>query len=606
MKKSSTYNMDLNSYSNKTINTGHLLRLLKYFKPHMAVLLLCMLIVLIIIAADLVNPYIMKIVIDEYIVKGNQNINIGLISLAYFGIVLVGSLLTYVQSILLNRTGQNIMHNLRMELFGHIQNLPMSFFDHNSSGRILTRVSNDMESLSELFTSVLINLFRDFFMIAGILYVMISINIRLALIGLSVVPVLVVITFLYNKKARKNYRLVRSLVSSINGFLAENISGMKIVQIFNMQKVKFKEFSKLNDNYNKACRMEVFLMGLFKPGTELINNLAVAILIWACVGSVFDMRLEIGVLFAFTTYVKKFFTPISDLADKYNVILSGSVSADRIFELLDTVEGKEDIMKGRELKHTEGRIDFENVWFAYNDGEWVLRDVSFSVKPGETVALVGATGSGKSTIINLLSRYYEIKKGCILLDGIDIRDIRLRDLRKRIAVVMQDVFLFAGDIKSNIRLDEDEEEIPMTKVKEAAVLVNADNFIMSLPDGYDEEVKERGCTLSAGERQLLSFARALAFNPSILVLDEATSTIDTETEKIIQNSLKNASKGRTTIVIAHRLSTIRNADKIIVINKGRICEVGKHNELLELGGIYKGLYEMQFRNASGDGSVMIS
>ncbi|HBQ63953.1 MAG TPA: ABC transporter ATP-binding protein [Clostridiales bacterium] len=560
-------------------------------------LFLCMVLVLIAIGAELINPYIVKMVIDDYIVGQKPDFHMGLMSLSYFGVVMLSGILSYAQTFLLNRMGQGIMHRIRMELFGHIQNLPMGFFDQNSSGRILTRVSNDIEALSEMFSGVLINLFKDVFLILGILYVMFSLSTRLALISLSVVPVLALVTWFYNQRARKNYKWVRSLIASINGFLAENFSGMKIVQIFNLQKAKFKEFTELNSEYNRAGRMEVILMALFKPGTELVNNLAVSILVWACIGSVFNGVLEIGVVFAFVTYVKKFFAPISDLADKYNVILSGSVSAERIFELLDVQEGKEDLDRGEPLPATRGAIEFRHVWFAYKDKDWVLRDVSFRVEPGQTVALVGATGSGKSTIINLISRYYEIQKGQILLDGVDIRTFRLRDLRRRIAVVMQEVFLFAGDIKSNIRLNE--EDISLETVQEAASLVNADEFIRALPDGYDEEVKERGCTLSAGERQLLSFARALAFDPSILVLDEATATIDTETECIIQNSLKAASRGRTTLVIAHRLSTIREADQIIVIHKGRIRETGRHNELLEQGGIYKNLHDMQFCRSGG-------
>jgi ATP-binding cassette subfamily B protein len=594
------------------------IRLLGYFKPFIHLVVISILLALLINVSELASPYIMKIAIDDYIMGKNMKTGIEVLGIAYVAAVIGGAVFNYIQVYILNYTGQGIMNNIRIELFSHIQNLPLSFFDRNSSGRIMTRVTNDVEALNELFSGVLVALFKDIFMLIGIVAIMMELNMQLALISFSVIPIIIIVTVLYNGKARWNYKRVRQLIARINGFLAENFSGMKLVQIFNREKEKFEEFKKLNDEYNKASIFEVVLMSIFRPAAELINSLAISLLIWYCIPGVFNSAIEIGVLFAFITYVKKFFGPINDLTDTYNVVLSGIVSADRIFELIDNCEGLEDLDEGMPLSDVKGEIEFRNVWFSYSsreeagtkngasrqggdlqnesgsgdNAEWVLKDVSFRIKPGETAAFVGATGSGKSTIINLIGRFYEIQKGEILLDGINIKDVRLRDLRRHIAVVMQDVFLFSGDIQSNIRLNS--KEIEPDEVEKAAQYVNADSFIKDFPDGYHEEVKERGCTLSSGQRQMISFARAIAFNPSILVLDEATSTIDTETEKIIQESLHKVSKDRTTLIIAHRLSTIKDADKIIVIHKGRIREMGRHEELLAKDGIYKNLYDMQY------------
>ncbi len=568
------------------------LRILSYFKPYALFVLLNALLAILINVSELANPYIIKVAIDDYIVGHKQGTGIMSIGLMYLGAVVAGAVFSYAQTILLNSIVQRIMYNIRIELFSHIQNMPLSFFDRNSSGRILTRVANDVETLNEMYSGVLIALFKDMFMLIGIVVVMLQMNLKLALLSFSVIPLIIVATYFYNIKARANFKRVRHLIAQINGFFAENISGMKLVQIFNRENEKYREFETLNSEYNKASIMEVILMAVFRPSAELINSLAISILIWYCTPGIFNSVIEIGVLFAFITYSKKFFGPINDMADKYNVIMAGSVAAERIFELMDNNEGIEDIEKGAEIPKVKGEIEFRNVWFSYNNADWVLRDVSFKVNPGETVAFVGATGSGKSTIINLIGRFYEIQKGEILLDGVNIKDIKLSELRRMIAVVMQDVFMFSGDIQSNIRLNND--EISDTEVVEATEYVNAHGFIQSLPGKYHEEVKERGCTLSSGQRQLLSFARAIAFNPAILVLDEATANIDTETEKIIQDSLSRISKDRTTLVIAHRLSTIKDADKIIVIHKGKIRESGRHEELLERNGIYKNLYDMQY------------
>ncbi len=568
------------------------IRILSYFRPFLGRVILCAALALLVNAAELAAPYLMKVAIDDYIVAGKTNFNITGLALLYLGSVTAGSFCLYSHTYLLNSTVQRIMHNIRVELFAHIQRMPLRFFDTTSSGRILTRATNDVEALNEMYSGVLVAFFKDVLMLVGIVVVMLRLHLQLALVSFAVIPVIVLITFFYNKYARRNYRRVRHLIAQINGFFAENISGMKLVQIFHREREKYREFESLNRDYNQASIFEVRLMAFFKPSAELINNLGIALLIVYCTPGIFGGVLEIGLLYAFITYIKRFFEPIQDLADKYNVILSGSIAAERIFEIMDNREGLEDLGAGRPLPSVRGGIEFRHVWFSYNNRDWVLRDVSFTVEPGRTVAFVGATGSGKSTIISLIGRFYEIQRGEILLDGVNIREYRLGDLRHRIAVVMQDVFLFSGDIASNIRLNNADRSD--AAVRAAAESVNAAEFIAGLPGGYAEEVKERGATLSSGQRQLLSFARAVVFDPAILVLDEATANIDTETEQVIQQSLAKVSRDRTTLVIAHRLSTIRNADQIIVIHKGRIRETGRHEELLRQGGIYKNLYEMQY------------
>ena len=568
------------------------IRMLVYFKTAMPLLILAMFLALIIILADLINPYVTKIVIDDYIGGKNPDVNIYFLGGLYLFCSILGAVLQYAQVNVLNYMGQKIIHTIRMQVFTHVQRMSLKFFDKNSTGSVLTRVTNDIEAISELYSGVIIDLFKDVFMIAGIIATMMLMNWRIALMNFSIIPVIIFATVLFNKKAKANFRWARSLIARINAFFAENISGMKLVQIFNKQKEKFGEYKKINDEYNKATVTGVRLNAIFRPANEFINSLAISILIWFCAGDIIHNALDFGVLYAFIEYSKRFFAPINDLADKFTTIQSGRVSAERIFELLDNSEYSEDLYEGKQITKIKGEIEFKNVWFAYNDEEYVLKDVSFKINAGETVAFVGATGSGKSTVINLMGRFYDIQKGEILLDGVDIKEYKLCELRKSIAVVMQDVFLFAGDIKSNIRLNN--LDITDDQVEEASKYVNADYFIRELKHKYNEPVMERGATLSAGQRQLLSFARAVAFNPPILVLDEATANIDTENEEIIQESLKKISRDRTTVIIAHRLSTIKNADKIIVIHQGEINETGKHDELLQRDGIYRKLYEIQF------------
>ena len=567
-------------------------RLMGYFKPYLPQVMLSIVLALLVNSAILLRPYIIKHVIDDYIVKGDYNSrNIWLMGIFYLVAILLGSGFGYLQTYMLTYVGQKIMYNIRNQIFKHIQDMSMVFFDKNSSGRILTRVTNDVEALNELFSGVLVDIFKNFIMISGIIFVMFALDVELALVSISCIPLIAVIMVIYRMAARKNFIKMKGMLARINGFLAENISGMKLVQVFHREKEKYDELKGLDGEYFKCSLREVILNSFSRPLVDIINNATTAGVIIFCMGRILDGNLEIGVLFAFITYIKQFFEPISDLSEKYTTIQSAIISSERVFEILDTVDVQENMESGVPTDKLKGEIEFKNVWFAYNAEDWVLKDVSFKIEPGEVAAFVGATGSGKSTIISLMARFYDIQKGQILIDGIDIKEYRLKDLRRQISVVLQDVFLFAGDIKSNIRLNN--KKISDSDIEFAAKYVKADGFVESLPCRYDEEVKERGCTFSAGQKQLISFARAVAFNPSILVLDEATANIDTETEIAIQEAMTRISSGRTSIIIAHRLSTIRNADKIMVIHKGRLRESGAHNELMQLGGIYSRLYRIQ-------------
>lgn len=574
-----------------------LIRLLRYFKPFVLLLAVSIFLAILINGAVLIKPYIIKTVIDDYIVKGDYNgSSILLMGIFYLAAVLIGSGAGYLETYILTYVGQKIMYKIRNNIFEHVQNMSMTFFDKNSSGRILTRITNDVEALDELFSGVIVDIFKNLIMIVGIVYVMFSLDLTMALVSISCVPVIAVVMIIYRIAARKNFIKMKGMIARINGFLAENISGMKLVQVFHREKEKHEELKNLDGEYFKCSLREVILNSFSRPVVDIINNLTIAAVILFCMGGIMKGNIEIGVLFAFISYIKQFFEPISELSEKYTTIQSTIISSERVFEVLDTVDVQEDMESGIPTEKLRGEIEFKNVWFAYNAEDWVLRDVSFRIEPGEVAAFVGATGSGKSTIINLMARFYDIQKGQILIDGRDISEYRLKDLRQQISVVLQDVFLFAGDIKFNIRLNN--ENISDEDIEYAVKYVKADSFIESLPERYDEEVKERGCTFSAGQKQLISFARAVAFRPSILVLDEATANIDTETEMAIQEAMTKISRGRTSIIIAHRLSTIRNADKIMVIHRGKLRESGKHDDLMKLDGIYSRLYRIQAEKAT--------
>lgn len=581
-------------------------RLLTYAKPYWFYILIGVIAILLVTVSNLLRPYLVQQAIDNYInnphISKEQAIQ-GVIRIGslYIVIITVAFLINYGQVYLIQYTGQKIIFNLRQQIFEHLQKLSLSFFDRNPVGRLVTRVTNDTDTLNEMYTSVITNLFNDVFIIAGIVIAMVSYNLKLAFIALSTTPLILTGMYIYRKLASQAYRLVRVRLARINAFLSEHISGMKIVQLFVTENKKMEEFKKINKAYYDANMRQLTIFAIFRPSMDVIYSLTLALLIWYGGRDIIAGKIEFGVLYAFVNYLQQLFQPIFDISEKYDILQSAMASAERIFILLDTKEEVKDPENPIPLEEVKGKIEFKNVWFSYNGKEWVLKDVSFEVNPGETVAFVGATGAGKTSIINLLCRFYDIQKGEILIDGIDIRKVRQQDLRKHIGIVLQDVFLFTGDIKSNIRLNN--KNITDNDIYRVAKYVNAHQFIKKLPEGYNSKVTERGSTLSAGQRQLLAFARALAFNPKILVLDEATANIDTETERLIQDALEKLTKGRTTLVIAHRLSTIQHADKIIVLHKGRIREIGTHQELLQKKGLYYNLYMLQYKDQLSESKI---
>jgi len=490
--------------------------------------------------------------------------------------------------------GQKIIYDLRVQIFSHIQKLALRFFDKTPIGRLVTRTTNDVEALNELFSSGIVMVFSDIFIILWILIFMFFMSWDLSLVTLSVLPILIYATFLFRKKVREAYRDVRFHLARLNSYMQEHVTGMSIVQIFTKEKDELKNFSGINADHKKANIASIFYYAVFFPVVEILSSLAIALIIWYGGGQVIQDAMTIGVLFAFIQYTEMFFRPIRDLSEKYNIMQTAMASSERIFKLLDNKTFIKNPEHPKDLKKIKGEIEFKNVWFSYNPEEYVLKNVSLKINPGESVALVGHTGAGKTSIINILTRFYDIQKGQILVDGYDITEIDKRDLRKFISIVLQDVVLFSGTIKSNISLNSP--DITDEKIIEAARIVGADKFIEKLPNKYDEEVKEKGATLSVGQKQLISFARALAYNPQVLILDEATSSIDTESEILIQKAIEKLLVGRTSIIVAHRLSTIQKADKIVVLHKGEIREIGTHQDLLAKQGIYYKLYQLQYKD----------
>ena len=568
-------------------------RLLSYVKPYRKYIFIAIIMNIVVAALGPVRPYLTKIAVDDYIANSDYN-GLLIISLILLATLLFQSVVQYFLTYFMQYLGQKIIYDLRSQLFTHIQKLALKFFDKTPIGRIVTRVTNDIESLNALFSSGIVMVFSDIFILIWILGFMFFLDVKLSLVTLSVLPFLIYGTFLFRRKVRESYRDVRLHLARLNSYMQEHITGMNVVQIFNKEKSELKNFSSINSDYKKSNIKSIFYYAVFFPSVEFISSIAIGLIIWYGGGNVISSTLTIGTLFAFIQYTEMFFRPIRDLSEKYNVMQTAMASSVRIFKLLDDqtfVNSPEHPIKLNQIK---GEIDFKNVWFEYKKDEPVLKDITFNINPGETVAIVGATGAGKTSIINILTRFYDIKSGSILVDGIDIRKINKRELRKHISIVLQDVFLFSGNIRSNISMDN--EDISEEQVKKAATLVGADKFIEALPNKYDEIVMERGATLSVGQKQLISFARALAYNPQILILDEATSSVDTETEALIQKAIEKLLVGRTAIVIAHRLSTIQNADKIIVMHKGKIRETGNHQELLAKKGIYYKLYQLQYKN----------
>lgn len=575
-------------------------RLLKYLRPYRWHVVLGIVLSILTSAMEAVRPYFTKIAVDTDIAHEDTN-GLLITVLMFFGVLVVRGIVQYFNAYLTQWIGQRTIYDLRMEIFKHLQHLSPKFYDKNPIGRLITRVTNDVEVLNEMFSSGVVMVFSDVFTIVGIFYFMFSLSWELTFVSLSVLPLLFYGTFLFRRKAREAYREVRLQIARINSFMQEHITGMLVDQIFNREKKSFDKFSSINAAHRDANMKSIFYYAMFYPGIDLIGAIAVGLIIWYAGGNILEGKITLGIVIAFVQFNEMFWRPIRDLSEKYNILQTAMASSERIFQLLDDTTLPGVPSSPKPLEHVRGEIEFKSVWFAYNipsDGtkspEWVLKNISFHVNPGETIALVGHTGAGKTSIISLLSRFYEIQQGEIFVDGVNIQHLRPEELRKHIAVVLQDVFLFSGDITGNINLGDD--SITPAMVQEAARIVGADKFIEQLPGTYNAEVKERGSTLSVGQKQLLSFARALAYNPKILVLDEATSSVDTETEQLIQDAIKKLLKGRTSIVIAHRLSTIQTADKIIVLHKGEIREMGTHQELLARNGIYRKLYQLQYKD----------
>ena len=567
-------------------------RLLAYAKPYKKYIVAGILLNILVAGLGPVRPYLTKIAIDDSIVHKDYH-GLLIIILILFGALILQAAIQYSLTYYTQLMGQKIIYDLRIKLFEHIQKLSLKYFDKTPIGKIVTRVTNDVEALNELFSSGIITVFSDVFTIIWIFGFMFFMSWELALITLSVWPILFYATFLFRKKVREAYRKERKQLSRLNSYMQEHITGMNIVQVFNKERQEFKKFLKINTDYKEAIIKSIYYYAVFFPTVEILSSISIALIIWYGGGSVIQNTMTIGILFAFLQYTEMFFRPIRDLSEKYNIMQTAMAASERIFEVLDDKTIIVNPENPKSFNEFKGDVEFKNVTFAYNADEYVLKNVSFKIKPGETVAIVGATGAGKTSIISLLTRFYDIEKGEILIDGINIKELSKHELRRKISVVLQDVYLFSGNIKSNIGLNSD--EISDEKIREAAKIVGADKFIERLPQKYNQEVKEKGSSLSVGQKQLISFARALAYDPQILILDEATSSIDTETEILIKNAIQNLLVGRTSIVIAHRLSTIQKADKIIVMHKGEIREMGTHQNLLSQKGIYYKLYQLQYK-----------
>ena len=574
-------------------------RIVEYLRPYQGWVVVALALTFV---ASFLGPWRPKLVqeaIDEYIIPGNLE------GLQWMIVLLIGTLvaegvLSFVRSYLTQWIGQQAIFDLRMKVYRHIQSQSLRFFDRTPVGRLITRATSDVEALSDVLSAGLVVILGDLFRLAFILYFMFALNWVLALVVLAVMPLMIYAVSLFRRKVRDQYRETRKQVARLNSFLQEHISGMSIVQVFNREKEEMRRFSGINDDHRIAQIKTIFYFALFWPAVDIVASLALGLIIWFGGVRALSGTLSLGVLIAFIQYTRQFFEPIRNLSDQYNTLQSAMAGAERIFGLLDEDHSIKQSKNPVTIDRMKGHIEFRNVWFTYQkeleDGQepnWVLQDVSFTVEPGQQVAIVGATGAGKTSVINALLRFYDIEKGGIYIDGTDIREMRLRDLRSHVGLVLQDVFLFSGSVERNLTLEN--AEITPEEIRRAAKLVGADQFIRRLPDGYAQDVRERGASLSHGQRQLLSFVRALAYDPEILVLDEATSSVDTETEHLIEEALETLMKGRTSLVIAHRLSTIQHSDKIIVMHKGRVREQGTHQELLALGGLYRKLYELQYK-----------
>ncbi len=585
-------------------------RLLQYLRPYWRMTLFALVTTLVYGAIQAIPPYLIKVEVDRYLdpvhgqhlpsllanfLSPSPFVGIAQIALAIFlPTVLMSFCLEFAQSFTMQLVGQKVMYDLRKELFLHLQRLELSFFDRNPVGRLVTRVTTDVDVLNDLFASGVVAIFGDFFTLVSIMVVMLYVDWKLALLTFAVLPGIGLITGVFRKAVRESYRRIRTAIARINAYLQEHLTGMAVLQLFNREDRSFEEFEAANRAHMEAYKDSILAYGLFYPAVELMGVIAVAIIVYLGGGMAMRGAVTVGTAIAFIQYSQRFFRPIQDLSDKYNLLQAAMASSERIFKLLDTPIKIVDPAEPQPLDHPRGEVEFHDVGFAYKDNQKVLDKINFVIEPGETVAVVGHTGAGKTTLTNLLLRFYDVQEGRITFDGVDIRDLRLWDLRKNFGIVLQDPFLFSGTIASNIRLGT--KHITDAQVRAAAQQVNLLEFIESLPGGFDEPVKERGATLSVGQKQLLSFARALAHNPRILVLDEATSSVNPETEHLLREGMRRLVENRTSLVIAHRLSTIQNASKIVVMHKGRVREVGTHQELLEQRGIYFKLYQLQYKD----------
>ncbi|HEX8800208.1 MAG TPA: ABC transporter ATP-binding protein, partial [Terriglobales bacterium] len=594
-------------------------RLLTYLGPYRLEVTVALIAIILKAGADVLGPYLTKVAIDKYLANrteahslldrflSNQPmVGIAQIAAMYLGLLLLSFLFEFTQTYIMQWTGQKVMFDLRAQIFRHLQRLHVAFYDRNPVGRLVTRVTSDVDALNEMFTAGVVSIFEDVFVLAGIVVIMLNMSWRLALITFAVLPIIFFATSLFRKAVRESYRRIRIAIARINAYLQEHITGIVVLQLFNREKKSYEQFEKINRTHMDAYKDAILAHAIYYPVVEVLSAIAIASVIWFGGNQVIRNTVSLGVLVAFMQYAQRFFRPIQDLSEKYNILQSAMASSERIFKLLDTPAEVVTPQTPR-VPDGPGRIEFDHVWFAYRtlaqaaeeaarQGEklaqsateegydWVLRDVSFTIDPGDTVAFVGHTGAGKTTIISLLLRFYDVQRGAIRIDGVDIRDMDLADLRRRYGVVLQDPFLFSGTVADNIRLGS--RWIADSSIEDAAEQVNVADFIRALPGGFSEEVKERGSTLSTGQKQLISFARALAHNPKILILDEATSSVDTETEFRVRDALTRMVAGRTSIMIAHRLSTVQRANKIIVMHKGKVREIGTHQQLLANRGIY--------------------
>ncbi|MGA2019878.1 MAG: ABC transporter ATP-binding protein [Candidatus Sulfotelmatobacter sp.] len=624
----------------KAYDSRLMARLLKYLRPYRWQVGIALFSIVLKSFADVLGPYLTKVAIDRYLAPAqgssagfwswlSPRASTGIAQIAgiYVGLLVFSFLLEFLQTYFMQWTGQKVMFDLRRQIFRHLQRLHVAFFDKNPVGRLVTRVTTDVDALNEMFTSGVVSIFEDLFVLFGILGVMLCMNWKLALITFAVLPFIVYSTKIFRDRVRDSYRRIRVAIARINSYLQEHISGMVVLQLFNRERKAYNRFSEINRSHMDAFKDAIMAYSVYYPVVEILSAIAIACVIWFGGGDVmrnvrassvsvhFDWKTliafrlvptvaSLGVLVAFIQYALRFFRPIMDFSEKYNILQSAMAASERIFKLLDTPV---QVVSPAVVKRPEGagRIEFDHVWFAYRDApeesakdsvgtDWVLRNVSFAIDPGETVAIVGHTGAGKTTLISLLLRFYDVQKGAVRIDGVDVKDMDLADLRSRFGVVLQDPFLFSGTIGGNIRLGT--KRIQDADVEKAAEDVNLADFIRALPKGFDEEVRERGSTLSTGQKQLISFARALAHEPKILILDEATSSVDTETEFRVRDALSRMVEGRTSLIIAHRLSTVQRADKIIVMHKGQLREMGTHQQLLAQRGIYFKLYQLQYKD----------